>query len=405
MRIGLVSMKQGFNRTTNVRRVCYFKLPYYFALDNYTAYLCTHLIAGFVKTLDNGTLTMVRPSDPDQYNALLELKSCNQDLKIIVTTGINNYNNSGSRNFSVLVNTTEGRRQFVDGALTFVRKNGFDGLDLDWEYPGHPKNTNDTNDATGDKKNFCLLLEELHNAFTNKSDPQHRGVDLILSVALSASRDNIDRGYNISCISEYADLINLMCYNYHLYQPNRNYTRHNSPLFINEEELSSPRIKEKDKELFNTSYVNWTVPYLMSLNLNASKLNVGIPVFGRTFNLTNSSDHDFLAPASGPGPGPSKGLMEYFWVCQFVNDSNTTTKYDNKSVAPYAYNETVWVAYNEEKAIRAKVNWTVSNGYGGVMTYALTFDDVNDTCKGGRYPVHSLIRDLLLNASIDSVYL
>lgn len=387
----------GITRTNNVRRVCYLKLPYYFMLDNYTAYLCTHLIVGFVKTLENGTLTMVRPSDPSQYKALLELKSCNPDLKVIVTTGINGYLN-GSRTFSAMINTTEGRRKFVNGALSFVRENGFDGLDLDWEYPGYYKNNNATNNATGDKKNFCILLEELHDAFTNESDPRHCGVDLILSVPVSASKAYIDRGYDISCISKYADLVNLMSYNYHLFQPHRPFTRHNSPLFINEEELNSPRIDISNKTLFNTSYVNWTVPYLISLGLNASKLNVGIPVFGRTFHLTNSSDHDFLAPASGPGPGQknSNGLVEYFWVCKFVMHWNTTTKYDNKSVAPYAYNETVWVAYNEKKAITAKVKWIVSNGYGGVMTYALTFDDVNNTCEGGRYPIHSLIRELLM---------
>ncbi|XP_077556362.1 chitinase-3-like protein 1 [Haemaphysalis longicornis] len=390
-------------KRSEVRRVCYITLPYYPKPDNTTAHLCTHLIAGFVKTLPNGTMRMVRKSDPQQYQDLLNLRSCNPKLKVLVTTGINNYNNrTDSKMFSKLINSTVGRRMFVNGSLAFLRRYGFDGLDLDWEYPGHY--TNDPNEKKSppeDKENFALLLKELQVAFRDQSDPEYCG-DLLLSVPVSATQSYIYNGYDIKNISKYSDFVNVMCYNYHLFHKHKNYTRHNSPLFKNEEELKSHRLSPQAKKFFEKAYIEWTVLYLRELGLNKSKLNVGLPVFGRTFTLANSSDHGFLAPATGPGPGSGNGLVAYHWVCKFVNQTNTTAAYDNKTVAPYAYNDTVWVAYNEEKAITAKVEWTVNNGYGGVMTYALNMDDVNNTCGGGHYPIHTLIRDLLLGESTPS---
>ncbi|XP_077556361.1 chitinase-3-like protein 1 [Haemaphysalis longicornis] len=397
--IKIIKTVHGPYKRSDVRRVCYVTLPYYPKPERKTAFLCTHLIAGFVKTLPNGTLKMVRPSDPGQYQDLLDLKTCNPRLKVLVTTGVNNYNNrNDSTMFSILVNTSLGRRKFVDGALAFLRQYGFDGLDLDWEYPGHYKNNNPTNNATGDKKNFALLLKELRIAFRNTSDPGYCK-PLLLSVPVSATKSYIDAGYDIRNISKFADLVNLMCYNYHLYQPYRNYTRHNSPLFKNQDELKSELISWKDKILFSTADVNWTVHYLINQSLAIKKLNVGLPVFGRTFSLADPEKHDFLAPATGPGPGIGNGFIEYHWVCKFEKQNGTTRMYHNKTEAPYVYNKTVWVAYNEKRAITAKVEWVVSNKYGGVMTYALNFDDINNTCQAGNYPIHTLIRDLLLNST------
>ncbi|XP_077553060.1 chitinase-3-like protein 1 [Haemaphysalis longicornis] len=395
----------GTSNRSEVRRVCYITLPYYPKPGNYTAHLCTHIIAGFVKTLQNGTLKMVRDTDPEQYQDLINLKSCNPNLKVLVTTGINNYNNrTDSRMFSKLVNDSKGRSDFVNGSLTFLREYGFDGLDVDWEYPGHKTNDpNKTKSPPEDKENFVLLLKELQEAFRNESQKRQCG-DLLLSVPVSATQSYIDNGYDIANISKYADLVNVMCYNYHLFHKKKNYTRHNSPLYKNEEELKSPILNNQTREFFSKAYVKWTVDYLtVNLSLNASKMNVGLPVFGRTFELANKANHSFLAPATGPGPGSGgNGFVTYLWVCKFVNQTNTSKAYDNKTVAPYAYNDTVWVAYNEEEAIRTKVEWTVNNSYGGVMTYALNMDDVNNTCGHGHYPIHTLIRNLLVGNSTPS---
>ena len=51
--------------------------------------------------------------------------------------------------------TASNRAEFVTSAIKFLRDNDFDGLDLDWEYPG----AFDRGGRVGDKANFALLVQ------------------------------------------------------------------------------------------------------------------------------------------------------------------------------------------------------------------------------------------------------
>ena len=47
------------------------------------------------------------------------------------------------------------RQIFLDSIVPFVKKYGFEGVDLDWEYPG----ARDSIDPEGDMENFSVLVE------------------------------------------------------------------------------------------------------------------------------------------------------------------------------------------------------------------------------------------------------
>ena len=48
---------------------------------------------------------------------------------------IGGWNDSAGDKYSRLVNSPSARLRFIENVIQFIEKYGFQGLDLDWEYP------------------------------------------------------------------------------------------------------------------------------------------------------------------------------------------------------------------------------------------------------------------------------
>lgn len=60
--------------------------------------------------------------------------------------------------------TRYSRQTFIYSAIPFLRDRGFDGLDIDWEYPK----------GNDDKKNYVLLLKGKFNSFETLENLWHK---------------------------------------------------------------------------------------------------------------------------------------------------------------------------------------------------------------------------------------
>lgn len=340
-------------------------------------FLCTHLLYAFAG-VDNETYKIISLDPyndlPDNYGKgtylqFTNLDQQNPDLKTILAVG---GANEGGAKFSAMAATADNRQTFVDSALGFMHEYGFDGIEIDWEYPTMNGGIPD------DKANFVQLLKDLKTAF----EPE----GLTVSASFSAGESTIDAAYDVPNLVQYVDFFSIMTYDYH--GTWESYTGHNAPLAASPEETGGNA----------TLNVETSINYWLSKGALAAKMAVGLATYGHNFELADPQQHGFYAPTLGPGdPGPytqQPGTVGYNEICGDL--ASWTVTFDDSYKAPYAFLNAQWVGYDDEESIRDKVDFANSVGLGGVMVWSLETDDFHGYCSNGtKFPLINAAKDQL----------
>ena len=164
-------------------------------------------------------------------------------------------------------------------------------------------------------------------------------------------------------------------------------------------DFHAPLYRRKwETDEIHTPNVDSIVNYWIDKGLSKSKLNVGIPFFGKSWILASSSIYPpSNAKATGdPGTYTAKrGLLAFYEICQDVRSRELNPirviNGNNMKEGLFAYKErkigSQWVTYDDPRMVKDKATYIVEKQLGGAAVWDISLDDFRGACNLGTNPL------------------
>ncbi|GII65256.1 chitinase [Sphaerisporangium krabiense] len=314
------------------------------------------------------------------YNQLKKLKVKYPNLKILISIGGWTY----SKYFSDVAATDASRKKFVASCIdTYIKGNLpvynaaggpgsaagiFDGIDLDWEWPGAEGHAGNHIGAN-DKANNTLLIAEFRKQLDELT--KTTGKRYQLTAFTPADPAKIAAGWDLPEVAKSLDIFNVQGYDFHgagsdnSWEPNR--TGHQGNLYADAD----------DPYNFHFSVENAVNEYL-KVGVNPRKITIGLAYYGRGWQgVADGGKSGEWQSATGAAPGQFQeeaGTRGYSNLLASV--PNCTVKHDTVAVATYCYtgNGGQWWTFDDVWAIQQKAAWLRSKNLLGAMIWEMSGD-------------------------------
>ena len=225
----------------------------------------------------------------DEFSAYTEfnsLKNSNGRLQTLIAVGGWTFDQSL---FTAVASTEESRSIFASSCVEFMNTHGFDGVDIDWEYPVSRQGMEE------DYTNLVLLIKTMREVF---------GSQYLITIAIPANVEKLHQGYDLGSLAQYVDWFHIMSYDIH---------------------GAWDEVAGSNTDM---PYIRDTVDYLLSY-VNAEKLVLGMASYGRSVALRDGSCTVAGCPIDGgaiTGCSGELGFLPYFELKESYID---TGKYDS----------------------------------------------------------------------------
>ncbi|CEL11918.1 hypothetical protein ASPCAL15012 [Aspergillus calidoustus] len=300
------------------------------------------------------------------YARLANLKTRNPKAKIWISVGGWTFNDDGAYQsiFTKMAADTSLTHRFAENLIEFMDKYGFDGVDIDWEYPG----ADDRGGRKEDYTNYPKMMSGLRRALQG-SNRYSKKWGLSLTVPTSYW---YLRWFDIKMLEMVVDEFNLMAYDLH-----GTWDR---------EDPIGPYLYAHT----NLTEIDDALDLFWRNDISPSKINLGLALmvclvpkfYGRTFKLSTPLCAKPGCEWKDPGPkGPcttTAGILSYKEIQDIIADGNLTPVYDEEAgvyYVTYGKGGANWVSFDDAISFRAKTDLANKYGLGGVLIWAIDQDD------------------------------
>ncbi|KAF7558106.1 hypothetical protein G7Z17_g84 [Cylindrodendrum hubeiense] len=306
----------------------------------------THLYGAFA-TIDPSTFA-VKPWHPDDvalYKEFTALKK--KGLETWIAIGGWTFNDPGATRttFSDLAANPTRRTRFIKSVASFLELHGFQGVDLDWEYPGAP----DRGGRKEDTDNYVSLLKEMRAVFGTKYG---------ISVAIPTSYWYL-RWFKPKEMEPYVDYFGVMTYDLH------------GPW--------DEDVKQIGRVILGHTNVpeiaNWSLPLYYD-GVSPAKLNMGLAYYARGYTVADSNCNGVgcdWASTSRPAPCTNfGGVMSLEEIERLIDEEpGMSTKLLAKDMMMELKFGDQWIGYDNDDTIQMKKRWASSRCFGGTMVWSV----------------------------------
>ena len=337
-----------------------FAKPVYDELDDAGSVVSSDIIADLENLYPGDTTNQpVRGN----FNQLARLKNIYPHLRTLISVG----GWTLSDDFSDIAASSNARSTFAASAVSFMTNYGFDGIDLDWEFPVSGGKQGMMH-RPEDDNNYVLLSAAIRLELDRQATIHGR--PYLLTATGGAAYTSVTNRYRLAEMAAYLDWFNVMAYNYS--GDWSALSGHGAPLYAN------PAAEVPD---FN---IDRTVQAYFDAGVAPEKMVLGMSFVGFGLKEVGTNAGGLFQPHGGAGDEGSWGpgffdyrdLQNGIRDHNYINEQGFVRYWDSYSQVPYLFNATshVFISYEDGRSISSKTKYAITNQMAGVMFWGMDAD-------------------------------